>query len=315
MSQQKQTFSFRTFFKRTTDHRQHTNKNRQPGGDKLKVENESDENGSSGKRFFTLITGASSGIGKAIAKKCASMNMNLLLIALPCSGLEEFADELKNKYKVDVHHICLNLTSVDAPYKILAYCQMNNLHVNILVNNAGLGGWGAFEKTRHVDIQYMMTLNMNSTVSLTRLFLSQIKSSGKGYILNVGSLAALFAVPYKSIYSATKSFVVVFSRSLHFELKDESVVVSCLCPGPTLTNNQVKRATNSLGWRARFFILSAEQVADVAVSKMLKGNFLIVPGWPNKLLSYISYIVPKAIAGRILAKTFKKQTVDQVSLR
>jgi uncharacterized protein len=260
------------------------------------------------KKYYTLITGASSGIGKALAQKCASLDLNLILVALPDTGLEKFAETLRSEYGIEVHAQALNLTHPDASITLYNTCQQNDWQVNMLINNVGMGNVGAFENDDYVAIQYMMTLNMTVMVQLTRLFLPQIKKSGNGYILNVSSLAGLFPLPFKTIYSATKSFVYSFSRSMYFELEEDAVKVSCLCPGPVSTNGQVVETNRQLGWKARYFTKNAQQVAEVALDKMLKGKFLIIPGWENRLLAFVGKITPEFILLRLLARTFKKRT-------
>lgn len=255
---------------------------------------------------YTLITGASSGIGKALAKKCASSNMNLILVALPESGLEAYGQQLQIEYGVEVQTLAFNLADPESSIKIYEVSQKKNWQVNILINNVGLGNIGAFEECSYDAIQYQMMLNMNVMVSLTRLFLPHIKESRNGYILNVSSIAAMFPLPNKSIYAATKSFVYSFSRSLYFELENDNVMVSCLCPGPTVTNDLVQEATRNLGWRARYFTKSARQVAEVAIDNMLKRKFLIIPGWENKLMIWAGKIVPEGILLRYLGNMFRK---------
>jgi short-subunit dehydrogenase len=258
------------------------------------------------KRVYTLITGASSGIGRAFAGNCASRKMHLVLVALPESGLEAYGEELRVQHGVEVHTLSIDLTRPNAPGLIFEECRRRRWHVNMLINNAGLGNVGAFENADFAGIQYMMALNMNALTGLTHLFLDQIKASGNGFILNVGSMGSFFPIPYKSIYCATKSFVYSFSRSLYFELEQHQVMVSCLCPGPTATNGQVLETNRRLGWRVRYLTLTASQVADIAIEEMLDRKFLIVPGWTNKLTIWLGKISPNALLLRYLGKAFTK---------
>lgn len=234
--------------------------------------------------------------------------MNLVLVALPDSGLEEYGEQLQKQYGVEVHTLALNITEPNAPIVIYETCQRHSWEVNMLINNVGLGNVGAFTGSDYFSIQYMMSLNMNVMVGLTRLFIHQIKNSGNGYILNVSSIAGMFPVPYKTIYSATKSFVYSFSRSLYFELEEDNVMVSCLCPGPTATNGQVLETNRQLGWKVRYITKSASQVADIAIDKMLDRKFLIIPGWENKLMVWMGKVLPEVLLLRNMGKTFRKRT-------
>ncbi|CAN5892288.1 SDR family oxidoreductase [soil metagenome] len=230
-------------------------------------------------------------------------------MALPDTGLEEYGEELNKKYGIEVQTLALNLADPDAAFLLHDTCQNNGWQVNMLINNVGLGSVGAFEKEDFLAIQYMMALNMTVMTQLTRLFLPQIKESDKGYILNVSSIAGLFPVPFKTIYSATKSFVYSFSRSMYFELEEDKVQVSCLGPGPVATNGQVKETNRQLGWKARYFTKHPEEVAEIAIDKMMRGKFLIIPGWENQLMTFVGKIIPEFILLPMMAKTFKRRTL------
>jgi short-subunit dehydrogenase len=262
------------------------------------------------KVYYTLITGASSGIGKALAHVCAQKGRNLVLVALPHTGLEELCQNLEMEYRVKVHCLCKDLTTPDSTKEIYQYCQENNLSINFLINNAGLGGVAAFAHSRQDEIQYMMTLNMHATVNLTRYFIHDLKKCGQGYILNVSSLISLFPLAYKSIYSATKGFVLNFSKSLYHELKDDNIMVSCLCPGPIPTNQKVKQTTRKMGWKGTFFVLTADKVAHEAYHKMLKKQFMIIPGWKNRVMVALSKFAPVSLILGRLGKNLKRQIVQ-----
>lgn len=239
--------------------------------------------------------------------------MNLILVALPETGLEVYGQKLKMEFGVEVHCIGLNLADKDACLVVYEKCLQEEWQVNMLINNVGLGNVGSFADFSYEDIQYQMTLNMTVMTGLTRLFLPQLKDSGNGYILNVSSIAGMFPLPYKTIYAATKSFVYSFSRSMFFELERENVMVSCLCPGPTITNGQVQENIKQLGWKARYFTKSAQQVANIAIDKMLKRKFLIIPGWENKLMAWAGSVLPQEMLLRYLGKTIRRDTLGEES--
>ncbi|GAG87712.1 unnamed protein product [marine sediment metagenome] len=145
--------------------------------------------------YFTLVTGSSSGIGKAISVECAKRGMNLLLVALPGEKLEEQAAELKSKYKVKTYYYHIDLTEKDAPKKVYVWTRENGYKINMLINNAGMGTEGPFERQSASYYNTMMQLNMVALVLLTRFFITDLKKLPKAYILNLGSISSYFPMP------------------------------------------------------------------------------------------------------------------------
>ena len=255
---------------------------------------------------FAMITGASSGIGKAIAEELARYRTNLLLVALPGTGLEDVGEELRVKYDVKVHTVCINLLDKDAAQEVFRFSLEHQVRVNILVNNAGFGNLELFEQSRIEELTSMIELNNRALVSLTHIFLPMLKKNKHSYVLNVGSLASLFPIPGKAIYSATKSFVYCFSAALRQEMKNSSISVSCLCPGATLTSARVLNNMNLTSVKANVFVQKPEQVAREAVNGMFDKTFRIIPGLHNRLLFMLWRILPSSISSGILQRVFAK---------
>ena len=168
---------------------------------------------------YALVTGASKGIGKAITYNLAARKFNLLLVARSEDLLKEISIDLSNKFPVQVKYLPVDLADENAAEMIYEWTKKNNIPVNILVNNAGYGLSGGFEKYSAADHAEMMHVNMISLVKLTSLFLPMLKQRSNSYILNIASNAAYQAVPYLSTYAASKSFVVSFSRALQYETR------------------------------------------------------------------------------------------------
>ena len=252
---------------------------------------------------FALITGASEGIGRAIAAELASRKINLILVALPDAKLQKAACELKKTYGVEVVTYATDLIKEGAVQALFQWCSDHQYLVNILVNNAGIGHEGAFETTPLSYIDDMMQLNMRSVIHLTYLFVPHLKKNREAYILNVGSLASFRPMPYKNIYTATKSFIFYFTRALREELKGSSIKVSVLCPVPT--NSKVKARTTSKGIIGKMMILTAEKVAKIGIEKLYKGQAVIVPGFINKSLLIFEKTLPRNIPMKILASMYK----------
>lgn len=254
---------------------------------------------------YTLITGASSGIGKALAKECAARNMNLLLVALPDKDLEIFQSEIKSTYKVCCHTLGLDLTEQDAFCKLHKWVKENDFKVNILINNVGIGSKGDFEHTETSFYEKQLQLNVRATTMLTRLFIDELKANAPSHILNLGSMGGFFMIPGKTVYSASKAYVYYFSSSLRLELKRHNIIVSVLCPGGTDSNHKTIAINKELKGFAKRSILQPEDVAKEAIEKMLKGRARIIPGFLNKLSYHISSITPEFIKAIVVSNAFK----------
>jgi len=255
----------------------------------------------------TLITGASRGIGRAMAGECAARHHNLVLVALPGEGIAALQQELQGRYPVQVYAHELDLTGPGAPEQLYAWCVEQGLSVDTLINNAGVGQQGAFEALVPPHKLLLMQLNMLVPVSLVHLFLPMLRQHAASYILNVGSVASFSPIPYKSLYSASKAFILTLSRALRYELRHTSVQVSCLCPGPTLTNLQTRENARRVGRPGTLLEMQPAEVARFAVAGMLAGHEIIVPGWKHKVVEMFARYLPKywtiPASGRLFAQS------------
>jgi uncharacterized protein len=255
---------------------------------------------------YALVTGASKGIGKAIATELAKKGFNLLLVARNTQMLRETADEIKLRFKVDVHFLAVDLSGKDAAAFVHDWCVENDYEISALVNNAGYGLSGKFETYPLQEHLNMMQLNMETVVKLCYLFIPHLKEQPKAYILNVASNAAYQAVPYLGLYAATKAFVLQFSRALHYELSKTSVKVTCVSPGPTDTDFAVRADVGPKAMKAaEKFNMSSEAVAKVAVNSMLKGRTEVVVGMVNKLGAFFVWLLPKKLVEKTAASIYE----------
>lgn len=248
---------------------------------------------------YALITGASKGIGKEFAISLAKRKYNLLLVARTGNLLSELAEELQKKYGITVHCKPIDLSVANAAEEIVAWCKAGGYDVNVLVNNAGYGLHGAFEKVSLTEQLNMMWLNMSTTVQLTYLALPLLhKYSGKAYILNVASTAAYQAVPYLTVYSATKSFVLSFTRGLRHELMGSNISVTCLSPGAVDTHFMERAGMDKvkkIARQAAKFNMQADVVAEFGIDAMLKSKAEVVPGMANKVGVFANRLMPKNV--------------------
>ncbi|MCC5927847.1 MAG: SDR family NAD(P)-dependent oxidoreductase [Cyclobacteriaceae bacterium] len=256
---------------------------------------------------YTLITGASSGIGLQMAHECAKWGQNLIMVALPNSGLRQAAEEIKLKYSVHVIYYCIDLAENEGPERLYQYTTDHLLKVNILINNVGTGYSGMLGTTEIHDLKNIMYLNNFVMVTLTRLFINQLKDYGQGaYILNVGSLASFIPIPGKSVYSASKAFVLNFSIAMREELKTSGVSVSCLCPGPVITSIELLQRFKDAGNKGNWILQSPEEVARIAIRKLLKGKKVIHPSLKIYIISVLSGLLPDGFVSRIAGWVFRR---------
>lgn len=258
-------------------------------------------------KTFALVTGASAGIGKAVAEELASRKINVLLIALPGTGLMDVVENIAKSFSVQTDGFEMDLTIPGSANIVFEWCKTNGYGVNILVNNAGFGNLGSFESTDPLVLANMMLLNNQALVLLTHAFLPELKKSTPGYILNLGSLASFMPIPNKSVYAATKSFVYAFSSSLRMELMPHRIRVSCLCPGGTLTNKDVTNRIQTLGAAGKVFTQMPDEVAREAVTGMFRGKHRIIPGWHNRLLYTINQLFPEFLVCAIIQQLFNRK--------
>ena len=254
---------------------------------------------------YTLITGASKGIGKAFAFEAAKRGHNLILVARDADQLSALAKELQATHRVAVHTYAQDLTRPDAPKGLANFCQRHHYAVDRLINNAGVGLWGQFDELDLASQINSVQINVTAVVALSHTMLPLLKAHKKRYILNVASTAAFFPTPYFSVYAAAKAFVLSFSRALRHELKSNGVVVSCLCPGPTQSDFTKSAKMESFRFNRKEFFMPAEMVAKAGLDGLKKGKSLIIPGATNQLSACLASTLPKSLMARVAARIYK----------
>lgn len=256
---------------------------------------------------YALVTGASSGIGKAIAFNLGSRGHNLILVSLPGENLESVASEIKSKFKVNTDFFETDLSTRQGPESVFRFTTEKQYPVNILVNNAGVAGTSVFINSDPAYSDTRIMVNIRALVLLTRLYLPDLKNQDKSFIMNIGSLSAFFSIPYKAVYSASKAFVVNFSRAIRYELKDTNVKISVVCPNGVRTNFGTNARIDAHGVRGKITSVPVDLLAERAVDNMLKGKFLYIPLMVNHFLLLLSKIIPTGIQQKILTREFLKE--------
>ncbi len=240
-----------------------------------------------------LVTGASSGIGKALARELAGQGAHLILVSRNAQRLEQEAEDLRIRFGVTVHVFPGDLSRAENRLELFERTRNAGLAVDLLVNNAGLAHYGPFGETGFEETAAMLDLNVQALTHLTRLFLPGMIEKKTGGILNVASTAGFQPLPCLAVYAATKAFVLNFSEALWAECKGQGVRVFCLCPGNTLTRFH---QTAGIDRQRMFFSAPASEVARFALRKFLTTDqpSAIYGVW-NKMMIYAERLVPRRL--------------------
>ncbi len=251
-------------------------------------------------RKFALVTGASSGIGKELARLLARGGYDLLVVARDEKALEKLKTELHARYGTDVHVLAFDLAHQNSALKVADKAATLPGTVEVLVNNAGFGDYGSFSQSDWNKISKMINLNIYSLTYLTWLLLPHMLKSGKGRVLNVASTAAFFPGPLMSVYYASKAYVRSFSLGLSQELRGSGVTVTTLFPGPTDSSFQKRAKMGQSRLAKNKRLAAAYEVAHYGYEKMMEGKKIAVPGIGNKLSVFAGHLLPDTISARLV---------------
>lgn len=243
--------------------------------------------------LYTLITGASSGIGLELAKIFAENGHPLILTARSTDRLEGIAKELRSRFDIEIHVIPADLSQPQAPKKLYDTIKRKKLAVENLVNNAGIATHGPFIDTPWEQERGMLQLNIVSLIELTHLFLPQMKERRSGSILNVASTAGFQPGPYMTNYYASKSHVLFFSEGLAVELKPHRISVTVLCPGPTETPFFDAAGMRDTQLVNSPLVMSAEKVARIGYDAWLRKKLIVIPGFVNWFMATTVGLMPR----------------------
>ena len=249
------------------------------------------------KNKYTLITGASSGIGLEIAACMADKGHNLILTARRENILMEASNDISEKYKVKVDYIAADLSDIDAPERIFNYCEENDYEVDVLVNNAGYGIPTSFHETSMEEEEKFIRVLGISVIAMTKIFLSGMVERGYGRIMIVSSVAA-FSPPssIQPLYGPIKTFMNRFSDGINLNYNHKGITSTAVCPGFTVTGfHTASGVQDEMDRVPSFMKLSATRVASEGVEATLSGKPLCIPSKTYKTLVFILKYVPESI--------------------
>nr|WP_319398312.1 SDR family NAD(P)-dependent oxidoreductase [uncultured Carboxylicivirga sp.] len=254
---------------------------------------------------YSVITGASQGLGRSICFELARRRHNLLLIAKADENLPELADRLAKNYHTDIQFLEVDFTQVNSIEKIDAW--LNKYNVNMLINNAGIGGTNYFHNCSFDAFDSIISVNIRTLVLITRSIIENLKQNAPSYILNISSMASCCPIAFKTIYPASKSFVYSFSRSLGEELKNDNIHVSVVLPGAFRSNSNVCKRIAISNWWNKTGCLTTNHMAYLIIKQLLKYKKVIIPGILNKINWLILKVLPYTICIPAISKSVKKE--------
>lgn len=253
-----------------------------------------------------LITGASSGIGEAFARRLADEKHNLVLVARSEDKLAAICDELMLEHKIIAQHFAIDLNDHNADERLFNETEDHDIEIDWLINNAGFGSMGDFSKLALETELEMISLNVMALVALTHRYLGPMRKRKSGTIINVSSSAGYQPIPFMATYAATKAFVTSFSEAIAVENRGHGIRVLALCPGATDTNffaaSGIEEPVQVKG------IQTAEEVVDAALRALVRGKSSVVPGWVNYFAAKAGSIAPDSLVANTIGSVLRKKT-------
>lgn len=250
---------------------------------------------------WALVTGASAGIGVALAEELARGGTHLVLTARRKDRLDALAQRLTREHKIETQVFSADLADPGAPEAIFAFTRDKGIEINLLVNNAGFGKYGEFYSVPKERLLDMVQVNCSAVVHLTHLFVQGMVARRRGDILILASTASFQAVPYISTYAATKAFDLLLAEGLAEELKPYGIRVCALCPGSTESEFHVLAGQNKFIHRAE----TAQKVARTGLRALAAGKSYVISGLGNYLGAHGERLVPRRFVTRTAARMFK----------
>lgn len=256
---------------------------------------------------FTLITGATGGIGKAFTIECAKKGYNLFLTGRSEEKLSALKEEIKS-YGVEIETFASDITNENSRKSMLEYIDKNSFKFERLINVAGVDTQMAFTEYSQEKVLFQLKVNVEGTISLTHAILS--RRAEKLEILTISSMSGASPMPYFALYSASKSMLTNFFTALHYELKNKGVKVTVVTPGGVPTREDIIADIKGQGLWGKLSVVQPQKLAQKSLKAVGKNKVKYIPGFFNKLLNVIIKISPKCIRLRFIANRWKKIKKD-----
>jgi len=248
-----------------------------------------------------LVTGSTSGIGKAFADKLAHEKYNLILVSRNAEKLKAQSETLSKEHGIQVSFIPLDLSQPGAARKIFDTVGEMGLSVQFLINNAGFNKAGSFLETDVLKEIEMINLHITFTTEMMKLFIPVMVGNNYGRVLNLGSTGSYIPCPYDAVYAATKAYILSVSKGINAELKGTGVSITTLCPGSTKTEFARKAGLENTMLFSRF-VLDPAVVADIGYKALVRGKASVIAGAYSKMQVLSSRLLPSSIVNRVTKK-------------
>lgn len=258
-------------------------------------------------KLYAIVTGASNGLGKAMALELAKLKKNLILVSLPHEDLQSYGEQLQQQHNIA---IAVYETDLCDPQKLIDFATWvnENFAVDILINNAGIGGSRKLTEAKAEEVLKIIQLNAGATALLTHQLLPNLLQQQKAYLLNISSMAALAPIGYKTVYPASKAFVSSFTKGLRYELKEQPIVVSLVHPGPMKTTPENSKRLDKQGALGRFIAATAEENAKKCINGLLKGKKDIIL---NPLSYWMMRLMPAFLKTKMVSNASRKEILER----
>jgi uncharacterized protein len=257
---------------------------------------------------WALVTGASAGIGEALAVELAASGANLILTARRADRLEALAQRLGNEYKIQTQVVAADLADPAAPQQLFDATEGRGTAIDVLINNAGFGYYGEFVTGDPAWQRAMVDVNCTAVIDLTRLFLPKMVERRRGYVMIVASTAAYQPVAYMATYAATKAFDRMLAEALAEETARFGIKVSALCPGPTESEFGKVAGSPAAASSGRGF-QTAEEVARRGLEGLVRGKHWVLPSFANGASVFIQRFVPRRLITGAAERMFRPENV------
>jgi short-subunit dehydrogenase len=258
----------------------------------------------------TLITGASSGIGEAFARRLAAEKHNLVLVARNEKKLIALCDELMLNNEIMAHYVAIDLNDYQADLRLFKETVNHGMEIEWLINNAGFGSMGDFSELEIENELEMISLNVMALVALTHRYLQIMRERGSGTIINVSSTASFQPIPFMATYAATKAFVTSFTEAIAEENRPHGIRFLNLCPGATETNffaaSGIKDPVKIKGTQ------TAEEVVEAALTALNSGKSSVVSGWANYFVAKLGNIAPNSLVTKQIGKVLRPKVEKKI---
>lgn len=253
---------------------------------------------------YTLITGATGGLGTAFVFELLKQNEKLLLTSTKKEKLDALLNKIENKENI-LTFVC-NLSKKEDREKLIAFIKEKEICITRLINNAGVIIEGDLEKFDDSEIENAIMVNCVGTLDLTKKIISMRDQTQKLEVLTVASVAARYPIPHFGVYAATKSFLLSMMTALSYEYNKKDITFSTVCPGGMATNKEMVESIKSMGLGGKLSTLKTEKVARIALKGLKKGKRVVTPGFFNKFLVFLGKLVPITFQAKQAGKIYKK---------